>query len=197
MLAQLRCAIVLFTLLSLLTGAVYPAVVTLIAQTCFPYAANGSVTEVDGRAIGSDLIGQSFISPKYFWGRPSATSPSPYNSASSSGSNLGPTNPDLITAVEDRVKKLRQADPRQDGRPVPVDLVTCSASGLDPHISPAAADYQIPRVAKARNLSEAELAQFVANATESRTLGIFGEPRVNVLRLNLALDGAASKSRTR
>ena len=197
MFSQLRAAVVLFVIFTVLTGVIYPAVVTLIAQTCFHRAANGSVIEVDGKAVGSELIGQPFTSPQYFWSRPSATSPFPYNSASSSGSNLGPTNPDLFSAVEDRIKKLRELDPKQDNRPVPGDLVTTSASGLDPHISPAAAEYQIPRVANARNFTEDQVAKLVAEATQSRWLGTLGEPRVNVLLLNLALDRATAKSATK
>lgn len=188
MFSQSRAAVVLFVIFTVLTGVVYPAVVTLIAQTCFHRTANGSVIEVGDKAVGSDLIGQPFASPHYFWSRPSATSPFPYNSASSSGSNLGPTNDLLVTAVGDRVKKLRELDPKQDDRPVPVDLVTSSASGLDPEISPAAAEYQIPRIAKARNRKPEEVAKLVTMTTESRWLGMLGEPRVNVLRLNLALD---------
>jgi potassium-transporting ATPase KdpC subunit len=195
---QLRPAFTLFVLLTLLTGVAYPAVVTLAAQGLFPYRANGSVLSAGGQAVGSELIGQPFESEdpaarqRYFWGRPSATSPSPYNAASSTGSNLGPTNPALLEAVRGRVEAIRQAHPDQSG-PVPVELVTASASGLDPHISPAAAEYQSARVAKARGLSVDEVRRLAAAHTEGRTFGLLGEPRVNVLRLNLALDEARGK----
>lgn len=194
--AQLRAGLTLFLLLAVLTGIVYPLLVTLAAQGVFPHPANGSLLEDNGKPAGSELIGQHFDSEdpqdpekrmKYFWGRPSATSPTPYNAASSTGSNLGPTNPDLLKAVKERVEALRKAHPDQRG-PVPADLVTASASGLDPHISPAGADYQVSRVAKARGLSEERVRQLVTAHTEGRTLGLLGEPRVHVLRLNLALD---------
>jgi K+-transporting ATPase ATPase C chain len=187
--AQLRSAIVVFVALTLITGVAYPALVTLIAQTAFPHQANGSVMEKDGKPIGSALIGQTFDDPRYFWGRPSATSPVTYDASSSTGSNLGPTNPDQKKAVQERVEAMRKAHPEQTG-PVPGDLVMASASGLDPHISPAAAEYQIARVAKARGLSEDRVRQLVSSNTEERTLGVLGEPRVNVLRLNLTLDEA-------
>lgn len=185
--AQLRPALTVFALLTLLTGVVYPVVVTLAAQGLFPHQANGSVIEAGGKPVGSELIGQPFDAPKYFWSRPSATGPFPYNSASSTGSNMGPTNPALLNAARDRVETIRKAHPDQTG-PVPVELVTTSASGLDPHISPAAAEYQIARVAKARGLRVEEVRRLVLENTEGRTLGLLGEPRVNVLRLNLALD---------
>src|SRR5215471_7294832 len=185
--AQLRPAIVLLVLLSVLTGLVYPAIVTAIAQVVFPHQANGSLIVKDGKVVGSTLIGQPFDDPKYFWGRPSATSPFPYNAASSSGSNQGPTNPALYDAVKGRVEALRAVDPGNTA-PVPVDLVTASGSGLDPHISPAAALYQVGRVAKARKLDEAVVRELVARHTEDRQLGMLGEPRVNVLTLNLGLD---------
>jgi K+-transporting ATPase ATPase C chain len=187
-LKELRTALVIFVLLSLLTGVAYPLAVTAVGLAVFPHRANGSVIERDGNAVGSELIGQAFTDPRYFWGRPSATSPA-YNAAASSGSNLGPTNPDLLKAVRERVESLRTAHPEQTG-PVPVDLVTASASGLDPHISPAAAEYQVTRVAKAHGRSADELRRLVAAHTEGRTFGVLGEPRVNVLRLNLALEGA-------
>jgi K+-transporting ATPase ATPase C chain len=186
--AQLRPAIVLLVLLSAVTGLAYPAIVTAIAQVVFPHQANGSLIIKDGKAVGSVLIGQPFDDPKYFWGRPSATSPFAYNAGASSGSNLGPTNPALTKSVQERVDALRAADPGNTER-VPVDLVTASASGLDPHISPAAALYQIGRVAKARKLDEAVVRRMVEQHTEGRQFGFLGEPRVNVLALNLALDG--------
>jgi K+-transporting ATPase ATPase C chain len=153
-----------------------------------PGKANGSLIVKDGKPVGSSLIGQSFSDPKYFWSRPSATGPTPYNASASSGSNLGPTNPALIDAVKARVQALRDADPG-NRQPVPVDLVTASASGLDPHISPAAAEYQLARVARVRNLNPVAVRKLVAEHTEGRQFGILGEPRVNVLELNLALDG--------
>jgi K+-transporting ATPase ATPase C chain len=163
-------------------------VVTGVARIAFPGAASGSLIVVDGKAVGSGLIGQPFDDPKYFWGRPSATAPFPYNAAASSGSNLGPTNPELVQAVRARVGALRAADP-ENTAPVPVDLVTASGSGLDPHISPASARYQARRVARARGLDEARMRELIARHTEGRQLAILGEARVNVLRLNLALDG--------
>src|SRR5437016_1798301 len=188
MLAHCRAALVSLALLTIVTGLAYPAIVTGIAQVAFPYRANGSLIVKDGRAIGSTLIGQPFADPKYFWERPSATTPFAYNAGSSSGSNLSPTNPDLVKAVQGRVDALRAADPGNTA-PVPVDLVTASGSGLDPHISPAAALYQAARVAKARRLDTDTVRGLVERHTEGRWLGIFGEPRVNVLELNLALDG--------
>jgi K+-transporting ATPase ATPase C chain len=171
----------------LLTGIAYPLVVTGISQGLMPVQANGSLIIKDGKPVGSGLIGQSFSDPKYFWSRPSATGPTPYNAAASSGSNQGPTNPALLDAVKARVQALRDADPGNQ-QPVPVDLVTASASGLDPHISPAAAEYQLARVARVRNLDPDAVRKLVAEHTEGRQFGIFGEPRVNVLELNLALD---------
>src|SRR5712692_3782399 len=188
MLAHVRAAIVSLVLLSAVTGIAYPAVVTVIAQVVFPHQANGSLIVKDGKAIGSTLIGQPFDDPKYFWSRPSATSPFPDNASSSTGSNLSPTNPDLVKAVQGRVDALRAADPGNTV-PVPVDLVTASGSGLDPHISPAAALYQVPRIARERKLSPDTVRALVDQHTEGRFLGLLGEPRVNVLTLNLALDG--------
>jgi K+-transporting ATPase ATPase C chain len=188
MLVHVRTALLMLLLLSVITGLAYPALVTGIAQLLFPHQANGSLIVREGKAVGSALIGQPFDDPKYFWGRPSATSPFPYNPSASSGSNLGPTNPALIEAVQGRVDALKAADPGNTG-PVPVDLVTASGSGLDPHISPAAALYQVPRVAKARGMDPSAVHQLVERHTEGRQLGVLGEPHVNVLRLNLALDG--------
>jgi potassium-transporting ATPase KdpC subunit len=188
MLAHVRPAIVSLILLSVVTGFVYPALVTVFAQAVFPHQANGSLIVTDGKAVGSSLIGQPFDDPKYFWGRPSATSPFGYNAGASAGSNLSPTNSTLVEAVKGRVGALRAADPGNTA-PVPVDLVTASGSGLDPHISPAAALYQVGRVAKARKLEESVVRQLVQQHTEGRQLGFLGERRVNVLALNLALDG--------
>lgn len=187
MLNTLKPAAMLLLLLTLLTGLIYPAVVTLLAQGLFPDQANGSLIHDKQRnSIGSALIGQQFTAPQYFWGRPSATSPA-YNAAASSGSNLGPTNPVLYANVADRIKALQKADPDNHAQ-IPVDLVTTSASGLDPHISIAAAHYQISRVAKARHINPDKLRKLVNDSTEPRQWLIFGEPRVNVLQLNLALD---------
>lgn len=187
MLKEIRPAVTSLVVLTLVTGIAYPFAVTGIAQAFMPEQANGSLIMKGGKAVGSELIGQSFSDPKYFWGRPSATGPMPYNAAASSGSNQGPTNPALIEAVTARVQALREADPGNTA-PVPVDLVTASGSGLDPHISPAAAEYQVARVARARGMDADAVRQLVANYTEPRQFGILGEPRVNVLQLNLALD---------
>jgi K+-transporting ATPase ATPase C chain len=187
MIRELRAATMVFLLLTVVTGLVYPGLVTLVAAVAFPDQAGGSLVRVDGKLVGSRLIGQAFSSPRYFWGRPSATGPMPNNGAVSSGSNQGPLNPALVTAVEGRVTALRAADPGNT-RPVPVDLVTASASGLDPQISIAAAEFQVPRVARERGLPEEKVRQLVQAATEGRTLGVLGERRVNVLMLNLALD---------
>ena len=183
----LRPAISLFVLLSLVTGIVYPLLVTGIVKVAFPDAAGGSVIVKDGKAVGSRLIGQNFADPKYFWGRPSATSPQPYNGTASGGSNQGPLNPALVDAVKGRIEALKAADPNNT-RPIPVDLVTASASGLDPEISPVAAAYQVERVAGARKLDVSVVKDLVAKNTMERQWGVFGEPTVNVLELNLALD---------
>ncbi len=182
-----RPAISLFILLSAVTGIVYPMAVTGIAQVVFPENAHGSLIVKGGKPVGSSLIGQNFSDPGHFWGRPSATSPQPYNGTASGGSNLGPLNPAFTDAVKSRIAALQAADP-ENPRPIPVDLVTASASGLDPHISPASARYQVARVARARSLPAATVAALVEKHTEDRQWGLFGEPRVNVLELNLALD---------
>ncbi len=187
MIDMLKPAVIIFTLLSILTGIIYPLVVTGIAQVAFPSKANGSIVVKDGRAVGSELIGQSFTDPKYFWGRPSATTGFPDNAMASGGSNLGPTNPALADAVKARAAALIAADPG-NRLPVPVDLLTASGSGLDPHISPAAAMYQAGRVARLRGLSEDKVKELISRNTEERWLGLLGEERVNVLKLNLELD---------
>jgi K+-transporting ATPase ATPase C chain len=187
MFALLRQVTVSLLGLTLITGILYPLVVTGIAQVVFPYRANGSMMLRHGRAIGSEWIGQSFTDPTYFWSRPSATSPVPYNGAASSGTNYGPLNPSLHAMVQARLKALRAADPGNRA-PVPVDLVTASASGLDPHISPATAAYQAARVARLRSLDEAVVQALIAEHTTDRVLGVLGEPAVHVLKLNLALD---------
>ena len=190
MIKHVKPAIILFVLLSVITGVIYPAVVTGLAQLLFASQANGSpLTDNGGKPMGSRLIGQPFSSPGHFWGRPSATGPFPYNSGASSGSNLGPTNPVLVEAVKARIEALQTADP-DNKAPVPVDLITASGSGLDPHISPAAADDQINRVAKARHIKPEKLRALVDANTQSRQWGFLGEPRVNVLTLNLALDAS-------
>ena len=188
----LRPALTLFVVLSIVTGLLYPLAVTGVAQAVFPNQANGSLITQGGKPVGSELIGQSFSEPGHFWGRPSATAPMPYNAAASGGSNLGPSNPALAEAVKARIAALRAADPGNT-QPVPVDLVTASASGLDPHISPAAAAYQAPRVARARGLRLAQVQTLVQQHTESPWLGWLGEPRVNVLALNLALDSLSKQ----
>ena len=187
MFAQLIPALRMLVVMSVLTGIVYPLIVTGLAQVAFSRAANGSLIAADGKTFGSDLIGQPFDDPKYFWSRPSATAPQPYNAMASFGSNQGPRNPALADAVKDRIKALRDADPGNTAA-VPVDLVTASGSGLDPHISVAAAEYQLARIAKARGLAAEQVQRLLAESTEGRTFGVLGEPRVNVLKLNIALD---------
>lgn len=183
----LRSALSLLVVLSVITGLLYPLAVTGIGELLFPVQARGSLIEIGGKTVGSALIGQHFADPKYFWGRPSATGSYPYNANASAGSNLGPLNSQLIENIRARADALRAADP--DNRaPIPVDLVTASGSGLDPHISPAAAKYQAARVARVRGIEPADVAALIAQNTEDRQFGIFGEPRVNVLELNLALD---------
>jgi K+-transporting ATPase KdpC subunit len=184
---QFRTAIIFLVVFTVITGVIYPLIVTGVAQTFFHKQANGSLITTNGEVVGSELIGQQFSDPKYFWGRLSATSPVPYNAASSSGSNLGPENPALQTEVQARIDALKAVDPNNN-LPIPVDLVTSSGSGLDPDISIAAADYQINRVARYRNLTVAQVSALVKQFTTGRTFGILGEPRVNVLQLNLALD---------
>ena len=183
----IRPAVSLLVLMTILLGIVYPLVITGVAKVTFPRQAEGSLIYKDGKLIGSTLIGQSFSDPKYFWGRPSATSPQPYNGLASSGSNLGPLNPALLDAVKANVKALHDADP-DNRRPIPVDLVTASASGLDPDISPAAAHYQAARVARARNLALAPVETLIKTHERGRLFGLIGERRINVLELNLALD---------
>ncbi|SEA54360.1 potassium-transporting ATPase subunit KdpC [Paraburkholderia sartisoli] len=185
-----RPLIVIFAVLSAVTGLAYPAMMTAVGQAAFHDQANGSLVEVDGKVAGSKLIGQQFDAPRYFWGRLSATAPMPYNAQGSSGSNIGPTNPALVDEVKGRIDALKAAGTDMS-QPVPVDLVTSSASGLDPEISPAAAAYQIARVAKARGMSANDVAALVDRYTSGRQFGILGEPRVNVLELNLALDAAS------
>lgn len=185
----LRQSLVLLLLMTVITGVLYPLAATGLARLIFPQQANGSLIMEDGKPVGSVLIGQSFTDPKYFWGRPSATSPKAYNASASSGSNLGPTNPALTDAVKQRIAALRAADPGNNA-PVPVDLVAASGSGLDPEISPAATQYQLARVAKARGLGTAQVQALVSEYTRGRQFGVLGEPRVNVLQLNLALDAA-------
>ena len=183
----LRNSLMMLLVMTIITGIAYPLLVTGLSQLLFPSQANGSLIAKNGQPIGSSLIGQSFTEPKYFWGRPSATSPQANNGTGSGGSNIGPTNPALTDAVKQRIAALQAADPGNRA-PVPVDLVTSSGSGLDPEISPAAAQYQLARVAKARGISDAQLSLLIAQATSGRQLGLLGEPRVNVLQLNLALD---------
>lgn len=188
MLKQIRIAFVSTVVMTILYGLAYPYVLTGLAQALFPKQANGSLIYANGKPIGSRLIGQPFDDPKYFWSRLSATSPVPYNGASSSGSNLGPTNPALMKMVQDRIDALHKADP-DNTKLIPVDLVTASASGLDPHITPAAADYQAKRIARLRGLPEPQVHELIHKHTAGRFLGLIGEPAVNVLELNLDLDG--------
>ncbi len=189
MITMIKNSLIALLFFTILTGIVYPLAVTAIAQLVFPRQANGSISVKNGKAVGSSLIGQEFNDPKHFWGRLSATTPYPYNGGSSSGSNLGPNNPDLVKAVQTRIDALHSAD-RGNTEQIPVDLVTASGSGLDPHISLAAAEYQVRRVASAREIDEAQVRHLVARHSEGRWLGLFGEPVVNVLELNLALDNA-------
>lgn len=191
MLKELKPAAVVFGLLTVLTGAAYPALITGIAQGVFPSQANGSLIVREGKTVGSRLIGQTFSDPGHFWGRPSATAPMPFNAAASGGSNQGPRNPALQEAVKERIAALKASDPTQAAA-IPVDLVTASGSGLDPHISVAAAQWQAPRIARVRHLPESQVRELIASQTEGRQLGILGEPRVNVLELNLALDALAA-----
>jgi potassium-transporting ATPase KdpC subunit len=187
MISYIKPTLILFTLMTLLTGVAYPLLVTGLAQLIFPQQANGSLmTDKHGNTLGSKLIGQAFQDPRYFWGRPSATSPVPYNAGASSGSNLGPTNPALMAVAKARIAALQAADPDNKSA-IPVDLITASASGLDPHISPAAAEYQVGRIAKMRNIAPEKLRELVLSHTEGRQWGLFGEKRVDVLALNLAL----------
>ncbi len=189
----LRPAISMFVLFTVVTGVIYPLLTTGIGKVVFPVQTSGSLIEKDHKIIGSTLIGQNFSTPGYFWGRPSATSPQPYNAVNSGGSNFGPTNPAQKSAVADRIKALHDADPTNT-QAIPIDLVTASGSGLDPEISPAGAYYQLQRVAKARNLDPALVKQLVAQYTEGPQFGLFGEARVNVLQLNLALDKVGSRN---
>jgi len=184
---KIKTALIMLMLFTVLTGLIYPAVVTCLAQLFFPWQANGSFIESNGKMVGSLLIGQSFANPKYFYGRPSATTPFPFNAESSSGSNLGPSNPDFLTTVKTRVANLQKENSGVH-QLIPVDLVAASGSGLDPEISPLAAFYQVPRIAKIRRMTEDSIRKLVSDSIQNRTLGILGEPRVNVLQLNLALD---------
>jgi K+-transporting ATPase ATPase C chain len=195
MFQQLRTAIGMLIVMTLLTGVVYPLCVTAVAQVAFSHRADGSLIREGDAIVGSELIGQNFSQPQYFWGRLSATAPVPYNAAASSGSNLGPLNPALVDATRARVDALKASG--TSTATIPVDLATASGSGLDPHISPAAAEFQLARVAAARHVAERDVRTLVAQFTEGRQLGVLGEPRVNVLKLNLALDRMANGSRSR
>lgn len=188
----IRNAVSMLALMTVITGIAYPLIATGVAQVLFPRQANGSLIEKNGKPVGSELIGQYFDDPRYFWGRPSATTPQPNNGTASNGSNLGPSNPALRDAVQQRIDALHKADPGNTA-PVPVDLVTASGSGLDPDISPAAAQYQVARVTRVRHLNASEVQALVAKYTQGRQLGLLGEPRVNVLQLNLALDALQTK----
>lgn len=187
MIKEFKPAFLLFVVLSIITGLLYPLAVTGAGKLFFPSQAAGSLIAIDGKTVGSELIGQNFSDPKYFWGRLSATAPYPYNASASSGSNLGPLNSVLTDNIKMRIDALRTAAP-ENNTPIPVDLVTASASGLDPHISPAAAIYQSSRVARIRGINQLKIEQLIMQYTEGRQFGLFGEPRVNVLRLNIALD---------
>ena len=187
MLLTLRRSVVSLLLMVIVTGVAYPLVVTAIGHVVFPHRSHGSLIVQDDKIVGSELIGQPFEDPKYFWPRPSATSPAPYNAGASSGSNLGPSNPKLVQAVQARIARLKAADP-DNSLPIPVDLITASGSGLEPYISPAAAQYQVPRVARARGLAATQVQQLVSQNTWGRQWGFLGEPRTNVVTLNLALD---------
>jgi potassium-transporting ATPase KdpC subunit len=192
---QIRVSLIFLVVFTLLVGVLYPGAMTLVGQVLFPRQASGSLIAVNGKTIGSELIGQPFDDAKYFWSRPSATSPQAYNAANSSGSNLGPTNPDFISSVKGRVDALKKADPDMANAPVPMDLVTASGSGLDPHISLAAAQYQASRVAKTRQLDLTTVEKLIAQNTQGRWLGFIGDPGVNVLKLNLALDALTDGSK--
>lgn len=194
MFEHLKTATLMLLVFSILTGLAYPLAITGVAQLVFPHQANGSLILKDGAPVGSELIGQPFTGPEYFWSRPSSTSPAPYNAGASSGSNLAVTNPVQLAAIQDRVARLRESGAHAD-RQIPIDLVTASGSGLDPHISVEAARFQAPRVARARGLSDSTVADLITGATELRQFGILGEPRVNVLLLNLALDLRSSETR--
>lgn len=186
LLKQMKIALCLLLFFTLLTGIIYPALVTVIAQLVFPWQANGSLIEHNGTTVGSYLIGQSFTDPSFFWGRPSDTEPMPYNASYSHGSNQGPNDPTFLMTLQNRIMTIKHADPNNAGL-IPVDLVTASGSGLDPDISPASADYQVARIAQARNIPESDIRQLIMQATQKRFLNILGEPRVNVLQLNIAL----------
>lgn len=188
MMSQIKTACILLALLTIITGVLYPLAVTALAQLFFPWQANGSLIESNGKKIGSLLIGQDFSSPMYFWGRPSATKPFPYNGGASSGSNSGPSNPDFLATVQERVRYLKNSD-LDNSQSIPVDLVTASGSGLDPEISPFAAFYQISRIAKARHILEKDVQALIERQVKKRTFFLLGEPRINVLQLNIALDG--------
>lgn len=194
-LKPLKTAFLLLIFFTLLTGLLYPLIITGIAQVFFPWQANGSIIRKQNQIVGSLLIGQSFTDPKYFWGRPSATTPFPYNGTSSSGSNFGPSNPKFLKTIKHRLKVLKEHNPSAS-LPIPIDLITASGSGLDPEISPAAALYQVPRIAKARRISEKKLYQTITKFIEKPSFGMLGEPRVNVLKLNLELDYLSLKKRS-